>query len=334
MALRMGIIGAGGIAGAHARAAGQVSGVDLVALCDVSEAALQRLGDQAEVAALYTDLERMLEQENLDTLSVCTWGNSHAEVALRAAESGKVRAILVEKPISSTAAECARMVEAAAANGVLLAEAFKFRHHPMHLKLKELVDAGAVGKVRSVRSTFATNVPAEQIRKELNWRWDPERGGGAVYDLACYCIHHARFIYGAEPQTVFAVCRRGPTGIDEETTILLEFSGGGTAEIAVGFTFFATQYVEVHGTGGRLRAERAWNNENQPTAIDAEFAGGSARFDFAPVYQFALQLQHLRDCLERGGEYRISPQNSLGQMRVIDAVFASMERGAPVRPGG
>ena len=334
MTIRMGIIGAGGIAGAHARAAGQVSGVDLVALCDVSGEALQRFADQTGVAALYTDLELMLEQENLDTLSVCTWGDSHAEVAVRAAESGNVRAILVEKPISSTAAECARMVEAAEAHGVLLAEAFKFRHHPLHLKLKELVDTGAVGEVRSVRSSFATSVPAEQIRRELNWRWDPGRGGGAVYDLACYCIHHARFIYGAEPETVFAVCRRGATGIDEETTILLEFPGGGTAEIVVGYTFYATQYVEIHGTGGRLRAERAWNNENQPTAIDAEFAGGSARFDFPPVYQFALQLQHLRDCLERGGEYRIPPQNSLGQMRVIDAVFASIERGAAVRPGG
>ena len=333
MAIRMGIIGAGGIAGAHARAAGQVSGVDLVALCDVSGEALQRFGDQTGVAARYTDLEGMLQQENLDTLSVCTWGNSHAEVAVRAAGSGKVRAILVEKPISATAVECARMVEAAAANGVLLAEAFKFRHHPMHLKLKELVDSGAAGEVHTVRSSFATNVPAEQIRKELNWRWDPDRGGGAVYDLACYCIHHARFIYGAEPETVFAVCRRGPTGIDEKTTVLLEFPGGGTAEIAVGFTYYNTQYVEVHGTGGRLRADRAWNNENQPTAIDAVFAGGSARFDFPPVYQFALQLQHLRDCLERGGEYRISPQNSLGQMRAIDAVFASMESGAAVRPG-
>ena len=125
-----------------------------------------------------------------------------------------------------------------------------------------------------------------------------------------------------------------PPGIDEETTILLEFSGGGTAEIAVGFSYHGTQYVEVHGTGGRLRADKAWNNENQPTAIDAEFAAGSARFDFAPVYQFALQMQNLRDCLERGGEYRIPPRNSLGQMRAIDAVFASMERGAPVRPGG
>ena len=333
MTIRMGIIGAGGIAGAHARAAGQVSGVDLVALCDVSGEALQRLGDEAGVASRYTDLERMLEQENLDTLSVCTWGNSHAEVAVRAAGSGKVRAILVEKPISSTAAECARMVEAAAANGVLLAEAFKFRHHPLHLKLKELVDAGAVGEVRSVRSTFATSVPAEQIRTELNWRWDPERGGGAVYDLACYCIHHARFIYGAEPETVFALCRRGPTGVDQETAILLEFPGGGTAEIAVGYTYFNTQCVEIHGTGGRLRADLAWNNENRPTAIDAEFAGGSARFDFPPVNQFALQLQHLRDCLEDGGEYRISPQNSLGQMRVIDAVFASIESGSAVRPG-
>ena len=335
MTIRMGIIGSGGIARSHAKGAAQVPEVELVALCDLSADALQRFGDEHGVEGRHTDLERMLDEENLDTVSICTWGNSHAELAIQVANSQKVRAILVEKPICSNAAECEQMVAAARANGVLLAEAFKFRHHPLHLKLKQLVDDGAIGEVRNIRSTFASLVPAEQIRKELNWRWDPERGGGAVYDLACYCIHHARFIYGCEPETVFAVGRRNErTGIDEQDTILLQFPGGATAEIAVSFRYAGSQYVEIYGTGGKLRADKAWNNENQPTACEAQFIDrGAARFDFAPVFQFALQLQHLCDCLERGATHRISPANSLGQMRVIDAIFSSLESGVVVGIG-
>ena len=332
MTIRMGIIGTGGIARAHARAAEHVDAVELVALCDVSSEALHPFGDEFGVEGLYADVGQMLGKENLDTVSVCTWGNTHAELAIQAASSGKVRGILVEKPICSTAAECEAMVAAAVDNGVLLAEAFKFRHHPMHLKMKELVDTDSIGEVRTVRSTFITNTPGEKIHKEHNWRWDPARGGGAIYDLACYCIHHARFIYGCEPEMVFAVGQRNATGIDERDTILLKFPGGNMAEIAVSFRNHGSEYVEVHGTKGVLRADKAWNNENSPTAIEADFAeSGSTRFDFEPVFQFGLQLQHMCDCLIHGGTHRISPMNSLGQMKVIDAVFASMASGEKVK---
>merc|ERR1712098_468014 len=72
------------------------------------------------------------------------------------ASSGRVKAILCEKPFTSTGAEAKRMVAAAKDNDVLLAEAFKFRHHPMHLKAHELIDSGTIGEVMNIRSTFCT----------------------------------------------------------------------------------------------------------------------------------------------------------------------------------
>ena len=139
--IKMAIIGCGGIAHCHARAAAQ-AGVRLQAICEVSAEALERFGDQYGVEGRYLSLEEMLAREELDIAVISTWGVYHAQTSNLLAQSRRVRAILCEKPICSTAAECAGMIEVANKSGVLLAEAFKFRHHPQHLKARELIDAG------------------------------------------------------------------------------------------------------------------------------------------------------------------------------------------------
>ena len=202
MPFRVGIVGVGGIAHCHGRAAREAPEAELAAICDVSEEVMGRFGETFGVSRRYTDLDRMLREEEIDILSVCTWGDSHADIAVRAALTGRVRAILCEKPISSTAAECEAMIEAAREHGVLLAEAFKFRHHPCHLRAKELIEAGEIGQVKFIRNTFTAAVDPVNLRPDYNWRFNRDKRGGATYDLGCYCIHHARFIAGSEPYLV------------------------------------------------------------------------------------------------------------------------------------
>ena len=227
------------------------------------------------------------------------------------------------------------MFAAAAANDVLLAEAFKFRRHPQFLKIKELVDAGAVGEVRVLRTTFTTGggKSRDSFRSEMNWRFDPQRGGGALYDLGCYCLHAVRFIVGSEPLSAFAVADYHEIcGADFQDTIVLGFPGGVTAQITIGFGLEASQEFEVFGTTGSLRSGRAWNNEGHVVSVDATMPGGMrARYDFPETDQFHLQLRHLADCLLNGTTHRISPADSIGQMRAIDAIFASMKSGQPER---
>ena len=332
MALRMAIVGTGGIARAHARAAASVEGVDLVAVCDVSVEAAQSFAAEHQVDKYYSDVDSLLQAQEIDIASVCTWGTSHAEISNQLARSGRVRAVLCEKPISLNAAECADMIATAEETGVLLAEAFKFRHHPLHLKMKELVEHGAIGDVRAIRSTFlGSRTPRHEMRPEMGWEFDPARGGGAVYDKGCYNIHHARFITDSEPTTVFARGERHPVcGIHDQVAILLDFPGGVTAEMAIGYGYCPSQYAEIHGTEGLLRTEPAWNNENKVTVVEARFDGRRERYEFVEQDQFALQLRHIMDCLEQGISHRIQPRNSLNQMRVIDAVFESLESGNPV----
>ena len=330
---RVGIVGTGGIARAHGLACQALDDVDLCAICDVSEAALHRYGDEFAVPSRYPDLDEMLAAERLDVAIVCTWGTAHASTTIRLARSRRVRAILCEKPFAANAAEAEQMVAAAREHGVLLAEAFKFRHHPLHLKTKALVDAGAIGDVRTVRSTFCTKVKAARRKPELNWRFNRAQGGGSIFDLGCYTIHHARYILDAEPIRVFATGRPGME-VEEAATVTLLFPGERTAQLTVGFSQWPSQEVEISGTQGLLRAGLAWNNERRAVTLEHHTADGVETTEFAPLHQITNQLRHLCDCLGTGQPHRIPPENSIAQMRVIDAVFQSIATGQPVEMTG
>ncbi len=327
--LRVGLIGAGGIARAHANACAQVDEVELVAVSDVSVEHARKLGGEWSVDACYGSVDAMLNDQQLDIAIICTWGVFHASLGIEVARSNRVRAILCEKPFTQTAGEARQLVDAAAESGVLIAEAFKFRHHPMHLRAQALIDSGAIGRLLSVRSTFCASVAESNRRPELNWRFNRAQGGGSIYDLACYNIHHARAAFGEEPQRVFAAQMSG-VEVDDAASITLAFDGGRTAQISVGFNAWSSQYAELVGDEGSLFVEQAWNNENQAVSLVQDGRDGKVVHEFAPTFQFALQLEHLCACVRSGCAHRIPPEHSIEQMRVLDAVKESMETGVAV----
>ena len=334
---RVGLVGTGGIARAHGKACQEAPSAELAAICDVSEGALNRFGEEFGVAAdhQYLSLAEMLENEGLDIAVICTWGAFHAETGIQIAESRLVKAILCEKPFTSTGAEAEAFVGAAQENGVLVTEAFKFRHHPMHLKAKELIDAGAIGDFKTLRSTFCTGGGGggpETRRPEANWRFNKAKGGGSIYDLGCYCIHHARFMFDAEPIRVSGASQAG-LEVDDGAYLLLVFPGERTAQISVGFNCAGGQYAEMSGTGGMCRLDRVWNNENSAVNIELQTREGHEVIDIEPCFQFALQLEHLCECLATGQPHRISPESCVNQMRVIDAAFEAMATGRTVELG-
>ena len=254
---RVGLVGTGGIANAHGSACQQAPSAELAAICDVSENALAGFGERFDVAPenRYLSLEEMLDAEDLDIAVICTWGAFHAEVGIQLSESRQVRAILCEKPFTSTAAEAEAFVGAAQENGVIVAEAFKFRHHPMHLKAKELIDSGAIGEFKTLRSTFCTGGGGggpETRKPEANWRFNKAKGGGSIYDLACYNIHHARFMFGAEPIRVSGASQAG-LEVDDGSYLLLVFPGERIAQISTGFNCAGGQYAEMAGLGRHVQ---------------------------------------------------------------------------------
>ena len=152
-----------------------------------------------------------------------------------------------------------------------------------------------------------------------------------TFDIGCYCINQIRWAMDAEPETIQAFGTRGPTGVDEHVVAIATFPGGRTAEWCVSWQAGPRHVAEVMGSAGSLRIENAWG-DNLGTATTLEI------FDlqrnrtvetFEPTDQFWLQLQHMQDSLDNGVPHRIPPENSFAQMRVIDAVYASLASGQP-----
>ncbi|WP_089718708.1 Gfo/Idh/MocA family protein [Candidatus Entotheonella palauensis] len=341
MVYRVGIVGAGENARDHGRACRHVEQAELVTICDVSKEALTRYGDEFGVSRRYTRLEEMLDQEELDIVVVSTWGVFHAEVSKTVARSGKARAILVEKPISATAAECEEMIAAAHENGVLLTEAFKWRHDPQHLRIKELIDAGRIGPVMSVHSTFSS--PLVRFAQPTNWRYYRERGGGSVFDTAGYLIHFARHVIGAEPHRVYASGSFiKSSNVEMSAAILLEFPDGATANLTSSYQYGYCQATEILGTHGWIRMDLPFDQRSvrEQEFVEKEDLPASVRvfhdnfdteiYHFSPANQFDLQLRHLCECLDAGTPHRIPVEFSLGNMRVIDAVHKSIQTRMPV----
>ena len=135
------------------------------------------------------------------------------------------------------------MEKAARESGVVLAEAFMYRHHPQTLKVKELVDGGAIGAVRFVRGTFSF-----PLSRPDDVRLRPEWGGGCLWDVGCYPLSFTRFLLGAEPVEVFGSQVVGPSGIDETFAGQLVFPGGVLAQIDAGFRSPFRAELEIAGT--------------------------------------------------------------------------------------
>jgi len=342
---KVGIVGAGENARDHGRSCHDVEQTELVAICDISEAALKRFGDEFSVSNQYSSLDEMLAREALDIVVVSTWGVHHAEVSNTVARSGKVRAILVEKPISATATECEGMIAAAAEHDVLLTEGFKWRHTPQHLRLRDILDSGQIGRVMSLQATLSA--PLVRFISAQNWRYDRHRGGGSVYDTAGYLIHFARYVMGTEPWRVYAVGSFDEEIADVEmsASILLEFPGGASAKLTSSYQYGYCQATEVLGTRGWVRMDLPFDQrsirdqefiekEELPSTIEVFLDNFDGEvYQFQPVNQFDLQLLHLCECLEKGASNRIPPEFSLGNMRVIDAVLESIQTGNPVDLG-
>ena len=339
---RVGIIGTGENARDHGRACRNVEQAELVAICDISAEALQRFGDEFDVANRYTSPQEMLNQEELDIVVVSTWGVFHAEVSNAVASTGRVRAILIEKPISVTAAECEEMIAVARAHGVLLAEGFKWRHDPQHLRVKELVAGGRIGRPTSIHGVFTS--PLVRFAPRTNWRYHRARGGGSVFDTAGYLIHFARYLFDAEPRRVYATGNSSVDGADVEMSaaILLQFPEGRTAQLTSSYEYGYCQATQIVGTRGwigldlpfdqrSVREQEFVEKEDLPATVHVFHDSFNTEvYRFTSVNQFDLQLSHLCDCLATNTPHRIPPEFSLGNMRTIDAVHQSIRTGNPV----
>jgi predicted dehydrogenase len=277
------------------------------------------------IARSHGDYHSLLEDPEIDAVYIPLPNELHKPWVIAAADVGKH--VLCEKPLALDAEDAREMVEHCRARGVLLMEAFMWRHQPRTLELRALVSAGCIGVLRLVRSSFSFPIDPG------DWRLDPSRGGGSLWDVGCYGVNTARYFAGSEPEIARGLGRFGPTGVDLAMTAILEFPSGIHASIDCSFeTPFRCVY-ELVGTKGVVEVPDAYLplTKTRPAARLRALGTGSdsdSRSDSIIDLQFdaADQYSAMVDNFARSvwaGRLLEPGEDGLAQMKVMDVILAS-----------
>ncbi len=245
----------------------------------------------------------------------------HAEWTIRAVEAGKH--VLCEKPLALTAEDVDAVAAAASKAGVVVAEAFMYRHHPQTRKVEELVKGGAIGTLRLVRGCFTFN-----LTRERDVRLDPALGGGSIWDVGCYPISFARLLAGAESLEVVGWQQLGPTGVDEGFTGQLRFPDGVHAQLDSGFRAPLRTLVEVVGSEGTITVSQAFKPEARQPIVLAR-GDGVERIEAAGDLYLG-EVEDMADAVLLGKPPRVSLADSRGNVATIVALLRSAREGRPV----
>jgi predicted dehydrogenase len=321
--VRWGFLGAGWIATrALAPAVHAADGALLQAVAAREPQRAQALQPARRVHASYDDL---LADDEVDAVYISLTNEVHAAWSIEAMRAGKH--VLCEKPLAMSAAEVREMAEVARATGRLLVEASWYRWHPRVQAAVHCVRDGAVGAVRHVAAGFTFEGSLDG-----NYRLDPARGGGALYDVGCYAVSACLWAFGdAPPVDVVARQDVGPTGVDLTTEIVLGFGDGvGEAEARGSIAEPARQWIVIRGDAGEIELPApsftAWRDD--ATTLLVSDGRTTERRTFEPVDAYRLMVEAMSTVVAGGEAWLLPLAESVTTAAVIDAAFESARRGS------
>lgn len=257
---------------------------------------------------------------DLDIVFVPLPNSLHVPWALRALEAG--RHVLCEKPMALEAADIDRLADAARTTGCIITEGFTYRHHPQTQRVVELVRSGALGQVRAVLGTYCYT----QSRPH-DVRLDPALGGGVLHDIGCYPVSYGQLLAGGAPDTVTAMARVGPTGVDEDIAGTISYAGDTVLQFFASFRAPWETRLRIIGETGTIDLPRPFRPEpveqieiRRQNTVEHETVEGGGIFDgeVADMEDAVLGLH--------------PPRVTLDDSRTLTATLAALHRAA--RNGG
>jgi predicted dehydrogenase len=281
------------------------------------------------IAKAYGSYEALLADPEIDAIYNPLPNHLHVPLTIRALEHGKP--VLCEKPIALDAAEALALAAAQRAAGLPVAEAFMVRHHPQWKTAGALIAEGRLGEVRAIQTIFTY-----YLEDPSNVRNQADIGGGGLFDVGCYAVNTARFLFGAEPLRAIALMERDPAfGTDRLTSGLLAFPEGRQLVFTCSTQLALTQKVTVLGTRGRLEIPIPFNrlvmqmmeadqgSSQRPLTAERN----SASIAIAPVDQYREQADDFAEAVLSGKPLETGLDDAIANMKAIDALFRSAVSG-------
>ena len=296
----------------------QASGIEVVAIGSRDRARAEAQAQALGVPRAHGSYEELLADRDVEAVYVALPNSLHVEWSLRALQAG--RHVLCEKPLSRHPEDVELAFDAAERGGLVLAEAFMWRHHPQARRLVELLDQ--IGELRLIRASFSfllEHAGDVRLRAALD--------GGALMDVGCYCVSASRLLAG-EPRAVSAQQVRGGEGVDVRLTGLLRFPSDVLATIDCGLDLAGRDELEVTGTVGVLWLDDPWHARNP--AIELRRAGGAVEHvAVEPLNPYACELEDFAAAVAGEREPRYGRDDAIAQARAIAALWASAEANEP-----
>jgi predicted dehydrogenase len=271
------------------------------------------------VPSAYGSYQALLDDDTIDAVYIPLPNDLHREWTLKALESGKH--VLCDKPAALSYADAVAMASAASRADLRLQEGFMYRHHPQHIRLREIVASGEIGELVHIHATCTY---LADLSNRANIRWNPEQGGGALLDVGVYPVNAARFYFGAEPIAVFATATPdAETGVDLHTSAVLEFEGGRTATIVGGFDQAFSTRLDISGTKGIAVSERAFQVGEKGVRLSLSVADDLRTESFPHCDQYAHEVEHFAACIRNPDKPLQPAENGALQARVTEALCRS-----------
>lgn len=321
--LKVGIAGAGLIAGVHMRAYAATDGVRVVAIADPVPGKAERLA--AELGARAFDGIDDLLGADLDILSVCTPTPTHASLAIKGLQAGL--SVLCEKPIARSLDDAHTIVEAAeSAQGILMIGHVS-RFEPDHRKAKDLVEGGYLGEITMMSHSVTTSLPGWS---QFGWLSDTELSGGPLVDLAVHSFDFLSWVSGSQVVRVHAVGADTAVGATTYALVHLRYASGAIARVETSWAHPASHgfklTAELVGTDGRV----SWDYDHLAGGFLHRAEGDTVRFEPLGELGYHAEIASFVQAVRSGGPSPISGRDGLAALHTSLAAFESVRTGKTI----
>jgi predicted dehydrogenase len=274
----------------------------------------------------YEEYDDLLSSELIDAVYIALPNHLHCEYTVKAANAGIH--VLCEKPMAVTVEECETMIKAAEDNNVKLMIAYRLHLEETNLQAVDIVNSGQIGEPRIFNSLFTQQTEAGNIRV------NKEVGGGTLDDIGIYCINAARYLFQAEPISVFATSASNGeerfSEVAEMTSAILRFPNDRLATFTCSFGASKVSTYQVVGTKGDLRVDSAYSTQGDMKHT-LTIEDKSQERIFGGHDQLAAVFTYFSDCILQNKDPEPSGQEGLIDIKIIRALYESIETGTFVQ---
>ena len=302
----------------------QTDRAEIVAVASRNEPAAQQFAETHDIPRAHGSYDALLADRAVEAVYIPLPNSMHVDWTLRALQAGKH--VLCEKPMERRPERVVQAFDLAQERGLVLSEAFMWRHNPQTLALRALLDDGAIGAVRLIRASFSF-----VLDRDPDVRLDPALDGGALMDVGCYAVSGVRLVAGGEPTSIAAQVVTGPTGVDLRLTGLLRFDGDVLAIVDCGLDVTSRSELEIAGSEGRIVLGDPWHCIDPKIVV--ERGSGQEIVEVQRADSYRLELHDMAAAIRDDRPPLLGREDALGQSRAIHALYRAAAEGCAVAVG-